>query len=203
MAFRVTPVMKIAGATPQPAFGSWISAGAGLAVPADAPIVISLGTACSAGNDAAQLFTKGEEAWIIDPDGTDGEAVRIMDILNNTLTLGPQTTVGPGSRSNPVTLKTHPVGVFGTGAFILPKQMANNVLTMYEDGGVGPFLYIGRGPTFTAAVNRIYKLTPVPLNSAPTFWNAGMFSLGNPFDLSELFVLGTANDKYVTSLCID
>lgn len=195
--------MKLAGATPQPAYGSWITAGAGLAAPADVPIVITLGTACNAGNDAAQLFSKGEEAWIIDPNGLNGEAVRIMDILNNTLTLGPQTTMTPDGRVNPVTLKSHPVGAINVGAFILPKQMANNVLIMYEDGGAGPLLYIGRSPTFTAAVNRIYKLTSVALNSAPTFWNAGMFSPGNPFDLSELFVLGTGNDKFVTSLCID
>ena len=206
MAFRVTPLMKIASSTqPQPAFGSWVTAGIGLSAPSDVPITITLGTACNSGNDATQLFIAGEEAWLVDPNGVVAEAVKIKSISGNTLTLGHQPIVMANGRVNPVTQYSHPVGAVGTGAFILPKQMTNNMLVWYEDGGAGPWLYIGKGPTFTGspAVNRLFKLAFTTTGTPPAWWNAGMFSPGNPFDLSEIFVRGTANDQYITSVNID
>lgn len=204
MGFRVTPLLKLVSTSVnQPAFGSWVTAGLGLLAPSDVPIVLTLGTAAVAGNDADQMFIAGEEAWLVDPNGTHGEAVKIRSVLNNTVTLGPQTNVTPGGRSNPVTLNAHPVGAVGTGAYLIPKQMSNNILVWYEDGGAGPWLYVGKTPNFTANVNRIFKLAFTTTGVPPAFWNAGMFSPGNPIDLSELFVRGTANDQYITSIGID
>lgn len=196
--------MKIkATNTPQPAFGSWVTAGAGLNAPSDVPIILTLGDASDvADNDATQLFKAGEEAWLVNPDNTHGEPVKIMSIAGNTVTLGPQTTVTP-TRSNPVTLFAHPVGPVGTGAYLIPKQLSNNVLVWYEDGGTGPWLYIGKTPDFTSTINRLFKLAFTTTGTPPAFWNAGLFSPGDPIDLSELYVSGLIGDHFFTSVGID
>jgi len=195
--------MAVASSTqPQPAFGSWVTAGAGLAAPSDVPITLTLGTACASGNDAAQLFVAGEPAWIVKPDNSVAETVFIKSVSNNTLVLGNQTLSTP-TRNNYVTLNSYPVGAIGTGAFLIPKPNFNNIIVVYEDNGAGPWLYIGKSPTFTTSVNRIFKLPNVASGTFPTFWNAGMFSPGNPYDLSELYIRGTLGDQFTTVLNID
>jgi len=195
--------MQVASSSqPQPAFGSWVTAGAGLAAPSDVPITLTLGTACASGNDAAQLFVAGEPAWIVKPDNSLFETVFIKSVTNNTLVLGNQTLSTP-TRDNYVTLNAYPVGAIGTGAFLIPKPNFNNIIVVYEDGGTGPWLYMGKGPLFTSAINRIFKLPNVASGVYPAYWNSAMSSPGNPFDLSEIYIRGTAGDQFTTSLNID
>ena len=104
---------------------------------------------------------------------------------------------------NPVTRFAHVAGVVGTGTYILPKQMANNFLVTYEDGGTGLFMYVGCSPLMTATAFRIFKLPITTLNSNPFYYNSAMFSPGNPFDLAEIFMFGTTGDKYNPSIVID
>jgi len=207
MAFRVSPLLKVASSTqPQPAFGSWVTAvspATGFAQPAGAPLVLTLGTAAAAGNDASQMFSAGEPAWLVDPNGTYGEEVRIAAVLNNTVTLGPKTNVLANGLQNQFTEYSHAVGAIGTGSYLIPKQMLNNMLIVYEDGSAGPWLYIGKSPLFTTGFMRIFKLPNVSSGTFPTYYNAAMFSAGNPFDISEIFIRGTANDEWTTSLNID
>ena len=204
MAFRVSPLMAIASSSyPQPAFGSWVTAGTGFTAPSGVPLTLTLGTAAASGNDASQMFMQGEGAWLVDPNGTHAEEVRIKSILNNTVTLGPKTLTTSGGFSYPFTEYPHVAGVIGTGTYIIPKQMCNNILIVYEDNGTGPWLYIGKSCLFTATYMRIFKLPASASGIFPTYYDAAMFSPGNPFDLSELFVSGVAGDQYTTSLNVD
>ena len=104
MAFRVSPLLTIASSSsPQPAFGSWVTAGAGFTAPAGSPITLTLGTAAASGNDASQMFIAGEAAWLVDPNGANGEDVRIASVLNNTVTLGPKTITTSKGQAYPFT----------------------------------------------------------------------------------------------------
>jgi hypothetical protein len=203
--FRPTPLLALRGSDiPQPAFGSWITASTGtITQPAGAPITFTLGNACVSGNDAALMFKAGEPAWLVDPNGANGEEVRIASVLNNTVTLGPK-TITNAKTTNPFTENPHVAGALGTGTYILPKQETNNVLIVYEDGSAGPWLYIGSGPLFTVATPQliIYKIGFATTGTQPPYWNAGQFSPGNPIESSELFVAGTTSDTYFTVLSI-
>jgi hypothetical protein len=212
MAFRTAGTFTIAATnTPQPLFGSWVTAvspGTAFAQAAGAPLTLTLGTAQSSGNDASQIFQgNGEPAWLVDPSGSNkggvnAEEVRIAAVLNNTLTLGPKTITTPKT-TNPFTENPHVAGSIGVGSFIIPKQMLNNFLVQYEDGGTGPFLYLGNYMLMTANLYRFYKLASVGTGTQPYFYNASMTSPGNPYDASELWVMGTSGDKYNVSLNID
>ena len=198
--FRPSPLLTVRSSTlPQPAFGSWVTAVSpvgGLSLPSGIPLTLTLGNAASAGNDASQMFQRGEPAWLIDPSGANFETVTIASVLNNTVTLGPKT-----SGSNPFTEFPHVAGALGTGSYLLPKQETNNVLIVYEDGSVGPFLFIGSGPLFTITPSYykvIYKIAFAITGTQPPYWNAGQFSPGNPVESAELFVRGTVGDQYFT-----
>ena len=208
MAFRPSPLLTLRSAGVQPAFGSWVTAVSptpGFAQAAYAPLTLTLGNAASSGNDASQMFKAGEDAWLINVDGSGAEQVRIAKVTNNTVILGPKTGISTTGRTNPFTEFAHAAGAIGTGTFILPKQMTNNVLVTYQDGSAGPWLYIGSSPLFTVAPNYlvIYKIAFAIAGTQPPYWNAGLFSPGNPIDSSELFVLGTTGDQYFTTLAID
>lgn len=203
MAYRTGAVLKVAATnTPQPMFGSWVTAGAGFTAPSDSPLTLTLGTEANAGNDATQLFVAGEAVWLLDPNGTHGETAYLSSISGNTVTLGPKTSSGLSGR-NPVTEYPHVVGGIGVGTFIFPKQMFNNYLINLEDGGTGAFLYLGNAYNMTTAFRRFYKLAKTTAGVQPQFYDAGMFSAGNSFDLSELWVYGTANDTYNVSLNVN
>lgn len=206
MAYRTSGVFKVAATnTPQPMFGSWITAvsptGA-LNQPASSPLVLTLGTAQNSGNDAAQIFVAGEDVWLIDPDGSHAEQCHVQSILNNTLTLGNKHSTNL-SGLEPVTEFAHVAGSIGVGTFIMPKQMLNNFLITFEDGGSGTFLYLGNRYNMTAVLWRFFKLAKIATGTQPLFYSAGMFSPGNPFDLSELWVYGTSGDLWNMSLNID
>lgn len=212
MAFRTAGLFAIKTTNvAQPLFGSWVTAvspAAGFAKAASAPLVLTLGTAQSAGNDASQIFTAGEEAWLVDPSGSNpggvnGEAVRIASILNNTVTLGPKTTTVSSGLAYPFTENPHVAGVVGTGSYLIPKQMLNNFLVQYEDASTGPFLYLGNRQGMTAILYRFYKMAAVASGIQPYFFTASMTSPGNPYDLSEVYVYGTAGDLYNVSLNVD
>jgi len=206
--FRPSPLCTLRSSThPQPAFGSWITAvspASGLAQAAGAPLTLTLGNAASSGNDASQMFKPGEAVWLIDPNGANGETAYIASVLNNTVTLAPKTNTNT-KIANPYTEFPHVAGALGTGTYILPKQMTNNVIIIYADGSVGPWLYIGSSPLFTTTpfFLVIYKLAFFITGTQPAYWNAGMFSPGNPIDASELFVSGTSGDQFTTVLAID
>lgn len=204
MAFRTTGVFKVAASnTPQPLFGSWITAASyPIGAPTSSPVTLTLGTALNAGNDAS-MFQPNEAVWIINPTGLLGETAYLLGgPTGNTVTLRPQPLV-TFSRHPPVTQQAHTVGAIGVGSFIIPKQMLNNFLVQYEDGGTGPFLYLGNSPIMTTVLNRFFKLSAAVASAQPAFYNASMASPGNPFDLSELFVVGTIGDKWCASLIID
>jgi len=211
MAFRTSGLFEIASSTvPQPMFGSWVTAVSpvnGFANPSGAPLTLTLGTAQSSGDDALQIFAPGEEAWLVDPSNTNaggvhGEAVRIATISGNTVTLGPKTITTSNGITYPFTEYPHVAGVIGTGSYIIPKQMLNNYLIDLEDGATGPFLYLGNKQGMTATLWRYYKLGIVASDVQPYFYDTSMTSAGNPFDLSELYVLGTAGDLYSVSINI-
>ena len=202
--FRTANVFKIGATnTPQPLFGSWVTAGTGFTAPSNTPLTLTLGTAQNAGNDAAQIFIPGEAAWLIDPNGANGEAVIIKSISGNTVTLGQQTLVNAAGQTGIVTANAHVTGALGTGTFIIPKQILNNFIVTFEDGGTGTFLYIGNSPAMTAILHRIFKLAKTASGVQPQYYAAGMFSPGNVFDASGLWVYGTANDLYNVAMCVE
>lgn len=213
MAFRTSGLFTIATTnTPQPLFGSWVTAVApasGFAQAAGAPLTLTLGTAQASGNDGSQIFTAGEQAWLVDPSGTNkggvnGETVTIAKVSGNTLILGPKTSVPSNGLPGPVfTENPHAVGGIGVGSYIIPKQMLNNLLIDFEDGGTGNFLYLGNSSLMTAVLYRFYKLAKVAANTQPYFYQASMTSPGNPYDLSELYVYGTSGDEYCVSINVD
>ncbi|HXN71547.1 MAG TPA: hypothetical protein VN861_03225 [Candidatus Acidoferrales bacterium] len=184
--------------TPQPLFGSWVTAGAGFTQPAGAPLTLTLGTALASGNDAS-MFQPGEPAWLIDPNGAHAETVRIQSISANTVTLGNQTD-SSYQGVNPVTRFAHAVGALGTGTFIMPKIECNNFLVDLEDGGAGAFLYIGCQYNMTATAYRIYKLAKTTAGNQPFYYSSAMYSPGNPVSIYQLFVMGTNPDAYCLSL---
>jgi hypothetical protein len=207
MAFRQIPSTFTVSATntPQPLFGSWVTAGAGFTQPAGMPLVLTLGTALSAGNDAS-MFTVGEPVWLIDPPAATphfAETARIAAIAGNTVTLGNQTDMSAQGGNNPVTRYPHYVGALGIGTFIMPKVDANNFLVTLEDGGTGAFLYIGCRPNMTATAYRIFKLVKTVAGTQPQYYSSAMFSPGNPFSMPEVFVMGTAADTYNVSIAVD
>jgi hypothetical protein len=191
--------------TPQPLFGSWVTAGAGFTVPAGMPLVLTLGTALTAGNDAS-MFVIGEPVWLIDPPASTphyAETARISAISGNTVTLGNQTDMSAQGGPNPVTRYPHYVGALGTGTFIMPKQMANSYTVDFEDGGTGTFLYVGNSPLMTASAYRIAKLAKTTAGTQPQLYSPTMYGPGNPFDIAELWAFGTAADIYNLTVEID
>jgi len=208
MAYRQIPSTFTVKATntPQPLFGSWVTAGpaAFVAGPCGMPVTLTLGTALTSGNDAS-MFHPGDEAYLIDPTGStplNAEPIRIQSVLNNTVTLGNQTDMSTQGQ-NPVTRFAHYVGAVGVGTFIMPRQMANNFLITLEDGGTGTFLYIGCSPSMTATAYRIFKLAKTATGVQPQYYSSAMFSPGNPFLMPEVFVVGAAGDIYNVSISID
>ena len=201
MSFRTGAVTKVASTSvPQPFWGSWITAVTvgSLAGANTRPITLTLGTACNAGNDATQLFIPGDPVWLIDPNGTNGEACLISGISGNNITLGPQ-----NDDKNYVTRNPHVAGAYGTGTFILLNIDVNNFFIQFEDGATGQWLYLGNQYNFTAAFKRIVKLSKVALNSQPFNFNATENFYGSPFRVSELWILGTnTSDTYSVSLGI-
>jgi hypothetical protein len=206
VAYRSSGVFKVAATnTPQPMFGSWITAVSptgSLAGPTSAPIVLTLGTAQNSGNDAAQIFVPNEDVWLIDPNGANAEQCHVQSISANTLTLGQKHATNL-SGLQPVTENAHAVGAIGTGTFIMPKQMVNNFLIDLEDGGSGTFFYLGNRYNMTNVLWRIYKLAKTTSGVQPQFYNPTMYSPGNPFDISELFIYGTQNDLWNVTLIVD
>jgi hypothetical protein len=190
MAFRTTAVMAAQSSTvPQPLVGSWITAGIGLA--SAAPIVVTLGTQTVAPNvDASAIFrAQGDHALLVDVDGSDVEDVMITAVSGNTVTLGVQNQTGVATRFN------HTSGAFGTGTFILLHGLANNLYVQMQDGATGPD-YIGNAWNMTAAFRRIVKLKGIAAGAQPLDYSATMNFFGNPFDMSELWFLGTITDQY-------
>lgn len=206
MAYRTSGVFKIASSSyPQPMFGSWITACSptgGIVSPAGAAVTLTLGSAQNSGNDAAQIFVAGEDVWLINPDGSGAEQCHTQAISGNTLTLGEKHATNLSGRQ-PVTEYAHAVGAIGTGTLIFPKQMLNSYLIDLEDGGSGTFLYLGNRYNMTGVLWRYYKLAKTTSGAQPQFYNPTMYSPGNPFDLSELWVYGTASDLYNVTLFID
>jgi hypothetical protein len=80
--------------------------------------------------------------------------------------------------------------------------MLNNIIIVMEDGDTGPFLYVGKSCLFTTTYMRLYKIAAVGSGGQPSYWDANMLSPGNPFDLSEIYIRGTAGDKFTTSICV-
>lgn len=210
MAWRTTSLMTIQGTsnvTPQPAWGSWITAvvSGTLAVPSSSPVTVTLGNATANGlnSDASGLFQPNTQAWLIDPNGANFETVYIGGVSGNNLTLNPKPNRPVNAPApNFVIENPHVAGVIGTGTYILPKVNMNNILVIYEDGGTGPWLYLGNSPLMTTAKYRIYKIASVSAGTQPGYYSAAMFS-ANPFDVSELFVLGPNSDRYTVSLNVE
>lgn len=203
MAFRTSAVLSVQSTTvAQPLLGSWITAGIG--APSNHPITLTLGTATSSGNDATNLFRPGDPVWLVNADGSGAEAVAISGVSGNTVTLGPQTTMDAIGGPNPVTRFAHASGAFGTGTFIALSWDANNVYVTYEDGATGAWLYLGNAYNMTATYRRIAKLAKVTGGTQPQSYSASMASPGNPFRVSEMWVLGTSvGDLYNVSLRVD
>jgi hypothetical protein len=208
MPYRTAGTFKIASSNVvQPLFGSWVTAVSptgGLNASAATALTLTLGTAQNAGNDAAQIFRSNEPAWLVDPSaskfgGLRGEEVLIASVSVNTVTLGPKNSQG----KTLYTENTHVAGVLGTGSYIIPKQQINNLLVQYEDGGTGPFLYLGNSMLMTDVLYRFFKIAATGLNTQPGFYDASMTNWGNPYDISELWVYcANATDKYNVSLNI-
>jgi hypothetical protein len=200
MAFRTGALTSVQSTTvAQPFWGSWITAvvSGTLASATTSPITLTLGTATTSGNDATNLFQPGDPVWLIDPTtGFHAEACRIQSIATNNVTLGPQNDSG-----NYVTRFPHVAGVYGTGTFILLNSDINNFFFQYEDGGTGPFIYLGNRYNFSPTSGRITKLAKVAALSQPFYFNATENFFGSPFRVSELWILGSnVGDTYTPSL---
>jgi hypothetical protein len=192
MAFRTAATAKVQSTTQaQPWIGSWITASsAPMNGPTTAPITLTLGTADDGPNtDALDFFNVGDPVLIINPTGTNAEKCRIASIPSgggDTVILGPQNDYG-----NYYTRFAHPVGAFGTGAFIALALPVNNIAITFEDGATGQWLYLGNQWNMTALYRRFWKLAKVAANSIPTYFSATETFFGAPFDTSELWALGT------------
>jgi hypothetical protein len=190
----------------QPLVGSWITAGIGAT--AGVPITVTLGTATAGGGsttDANVLFTAGQEAWLIDPNGSHAESVIVGSIpsgTGNTLVLAPKHCSVGDSGYAPVTQYPHVSGAFGTGTFIIPKFNVNSVFVQMADNGAGAYTYFGNSVLMTATYRCIIKLAKVATGVQPYFWSSTETSPGNAFDTSELWVLGgtgLSGDGYIPS----
>jgi hypothetical protein len=208
MAFRSVGLMRIRSTTiAQPLIGSWITAGIG--GPTNIPTTVTLGDAAAASGftDAQLIFRTGDPVWLIDPNGKNAEPAVISSVANavtNQITLGVQQSSGAG-KDNPVTINPHVSGILGTGTFILLKANVNNVYVQMEDNTGGTFSYIGDYFGMTASYRRIVKLAKVNTGVQPQSWSATESFGGNPFDSSELWILGgsgNSNDGYTPSLML-
>lgn len=215
MAWLTSGLMAIAGTsntTPQPLWGSWVTAvvSGNFSVPSSSPLTLTLGSAnASGGNDATQLFTRvcGQYVWLIDPGvafaGANAEKVFLQSVSGNNVVLGPKplrSASSPGGGTiNPVTEFGHVAGSIGTGTYILPAFDLNNLAVTYEDGGTGPWLYIGNSISMTTTTYRIWKLANTTAGSQPAYYSSAMFSPGNPFNASETWALGINGDKWSVS----
>lgn len=207
MAFLTYSLMKVLSTTqPQPLVGSYITAGIG--APSNIPLTLTLGTATAGGGsttDANILFTAGQEAWLVNADGSGAESVIVGSIpsgTSNTLILNPKHLSTGDSGVSPVTQNTHASGAFGTGTFIIPKLNVNSVFVQMADNTGGTFTYFGNSPLMTATYRCIIKLAKVATGVQPYYWNSTETSPGNPLDTSELWVLGgtgNSSDGYVPS----
>jgi len=210
MAFRSMGVLHVQSTSvPQPLVGSWISAGIGAAT--RTPITITLGTisGASATSDAQVIFKQGDPVWLLDPNGANGEPAVISSVNAgaNQVTLSPQTTHMSETMGgcNPVTTRPHISGGFGTGTWIILAMSVNNLLVQTEDGTAGAYTYLGVSYNMTATYNRVFKLPKVLAGQNPFYWNASESFGGNPFNVSELWVLGGSGnslDGYTPSFCI-
>lgn len=215
MAWETSGLLEIQGTTnttPQPAWGSWVTAvvSGNFSVPSSSPITLTLGNAnASGGSDATQLFPRfaGQYAWLIDPGvsfaGANAEKVFLQSVSGNNVTLGAKplrSASSPGMGTiNPVTEFGHVAGAVGVGTYILPAFDLNNVAVTYEDGGTGPWLYLGNNIAMTTTTYRIWKMANTTTGTQPAYYNSAMFSPGNPFNMSELWVLGVNGDKWSIS----
>lgn len=206
MALRSYATLHVQSTTvAQPLVGSWITAGIG--APSDVPLTLTLGTASqgSGPNDAEAIFSQGDPVWLLDPGTLIGEPAIITSVnTSNQVVLGPQ-NASPGGHNNPVTRLSHVSGAFGTGTWILLKQMVNNLFVQLEDGTGSTYVYIGNSPAMTATYRRVVKLAKVSSGQNPYNWSATENFGGNPFDISELWILGGANnslDGYTPSFCV-
>jgi hypothetical protein len=201
VAFLTFAALTIQSATvPQPLTGSWISAG--LSAPTDVPITITLGTASVTGSDASNLFRAGQEAWLINVDGSGAESVIVGAVSANTLTLNPKHLSTRDAAISPVTQYPHASGAFGTGTFIAPHLQVNSAFVQGIGGAGGAYLYIGNAYNMTANYRLIAAISKVASGVQPYFWNSTESSPGNPFISSELWILGGAGlttDSYSPS----
>ena len=189
MAFLTFAAMTVQSTSvAQPIVGSWISAGIG--PPTDVPITITLGTISVTGSDATNLFRAGQEAWLINVDGSGAESVIVGAVSANTLTLNPKHLATRDAAISPVTQYSHFSGAFGTGTFIAPHLQVNSAFVQAEDGGGSTYIYIGNQWNFTATYRRLAKLAKVATGVQPYFWNSTETSPGNPFLSSEIWILG-------------
>jgi len=188
----------------QPAIGSVITAGIG--APAGVPITVTLGTISAGGGSTsdASLFTAGQEAWLVNVNGTNAESVIVgtVNVAANTLVLAPKHCSVGDSGYAPVTQFSHVSGAFGTGTFIIPKFNVNSVFVQMADNGAGAYTYFGNSVLMTATYRCIIKLAKVATGVQPYFWSSTETSPGNAFDTSELWVLGgtgLSGDGYTAS----
>src|SRR5208283_2960313 len=173
MAFRTSGLFEIASSTvPQPMFGSWVTA-------------VSPVNGFANPSGAPLTLTLGTAQ------SSGNDALQIFAPGEEAWLVDPSNTNAGG---------VHGEAAIGTGSYIIPKQMLNNYLIDLEDGATGPFLYLGNKQGMTATLWRYYKLGIVASDVQPYFYDTSMTSAGNPFDLSELYVLGTAEDLYCVSI---
>ncbi len=205
MAFRVAPPAKTQSTTvAQPLIGSWITATSSpMGGLTSAPITLTLGTADDGPNtDARDFFQPGDEVMIINPNGANAEKCRIGSIpadSSDTIVLAPISS----QYGNYYTTLVHPVGAFGTGAFISLSTPFNNFVVTYEDGASGQWLYLGNQYNMSATFHRFWKLAKVAANTQPFYYSATESYFGMPYNTSEIWVLGTAtSDLYTVSLNI-
>jgi len=196
MAYRTFPLLHIQSTSvAQPLVGSWITAGIG--APAGSPITLTLGTVCAgSGYNDSNLFAPGDQAFLIDPNGTNYEVVSVLSIggIANTIIIGPQQG-SPGGVPNPVTLNKHVSGAYGTGTFIGLALDINNAFVQPEDGNAGTFVYIGNAYNMTATYHRVAKMPKVPSTQNPYYWNSSLTTGVNPVHTSELWILGGSGNS--------
>jgi hypothetical protein len=211
MAFRTTCKLVIQSTTQAaPLVGSWVTAG-NLSSPTTQPYTVTLG-AMAAGSgwpDAAGIFVVGDMIQMWCPYLNNAEPMRVSAIPSpNQLTFGPGTGAGVSTYSNatlqnPVAVNSHVNGGFGVGAWVSLLLDCNSIYVQPEDDNTGQWLYIGNSPSMTATYRRIKKLTKVASNAQPNDWTTPAV-IGNPYRVSELWILGTAiGDGYTVTLGVE
>lgn len=179
------------GGTPQPVYGTWLTA-------AITPAMVSYANVGGVSGNDNQLtisvndstpFLGAQYAVIVDPTTFNSERVLVINPPPNSTSINIQ-----GVQN------THPGGAYGTGSWVAVGDNAQTVYVQAMEANTGP-LYIGTKPQMvkTGGIFVIAKILQLAAGTQPNDFSS---SRGGPVDtepLSNYWIDGTTGDQYLPS----